>query len=147
MDRFIYKEKREYRRVEKTPSLQIFDNIFSKVVLLVVSFFLLYNISHSVNITIQKIEILKTAREEVDSLRLKNLKLALLLDNMQSKEYLEIQARDRLNFSGEKEYVFVIPENILDDAKNKVNSILQGDEYIEERTGFEIWRDFIFLGI
>ena len=79
-----------------------------------------YSIYNSVIITYQKIEISKHAREEVDKLRLENLKLALSLESMSSQEYIEVQARDRLNFSGSDEYIFVIPDSTLKSAQEQI---------------------------
>lgn len=84
---------------------------------------------------------------EVDSLRLKNLELDLLLSSMQSKEYLEVQARDRLNFTGEKEYVFVIPDSLLKEKEKDLNRILYGQEEKKEEKGYEVWKDFFFDGV
>lgn len=84
---------------------------------------------------------------EVDSLRLKNLELDLLLSSMQSKEYLEVQARDRLNFTGEKEYVFVIPDILLKEKEKDLNRILYGQEEKKEEKAYEVWKDFFFDGV
>lgn len=148
MDRFIYKDpaKKQTTKNRVGPS-PIFNTIFAKALLLTVSFFLLYNIINSVNITIQKLDIHKRAQREVDELRLKNLELALLLQNMGSAEYLEIQARDRLNFSGEQEYLFVVPTNLLEETKVKVQNILSEGECPYEGEPFDIWADFLVNGI
>jgi cell division protein FtsB len=145
MEGFVYKEKSKRRGTNNSPS--IFNNFVTRVVLLVVSVFLLYNVVHSVNITIQKLNILQRARMEVDELRLKNLEFALLLENIQGVEYLEIQARDRLNFAGEKEYVFVIPEDVLDNSKEDLDKFLGLEVEQDLRGGYEIWSDFLFNGI
>lgn len=83
---------------------------------------------------------------EVDELRLNNLQLALLLENMESKEYLEVQARNRLNFAGEKEYIFVIPENILEEAGKNIEGILQINQE-EDIKVYEEWQRFLLEGI
>jgi cell division protein FtsB len=148
MDRFIYKDpnRRESTKKRIGPN-PIFNTIFAKILLLTVSFFLFYNIINSVNITIQKLDIHKRAQREVDELRLKNLELALLLENMGREEYLEIQARDRLNFSGEKEYLFVVPVNLLEETKLKVQNILSEEDCPYEGPPFEVWADFLVNGI
>ena len=148
MDRFIYKDPSKRQRTKnKIGPSPIFNTIFAKILLLIVSFFLFYNVINSVNITIQKLDIHNKAQKEVDELRLKNLELALLLENMGREEYLEIQARDRLNFSGEKEYLFVVPVNLLEETKIKVQNILSEDECPYEGQPFEIWADFLVNGI
>lgn len=83
---------------------------------------------------------------EVDELRLNNLQLALLLENMESKEYLEVQARNRLNFAGEKEYIFVIPENVLEEAGKNIEGILQINQE-EDIKVYEEWQRFLLEGI
>ena len=148
MDKFIYRERINASRNIGTPSFSgLFDNIITKGVLLAVSVFLLYNVAHSINITIQKLDILKRAEMEVDVLRLKNLELAMLLENMQSREYLEVQARDRLNFAGEREYVFVIPDSVLEGAQDDMEKLLNIDGRLEREPTYEIWRDFLLKGI
>jgi len=116
------------------------------VVLLVISVFLLYNVGHSASITIQKLDILQKARVEVDELRLKNLELALLLDNIQGVEYLEIQARNRLKLAGEQEYIFVIPEGVLEGVDNDFKKLLKKGGGVEKRAVYEIWREFLLKG-
>jgi cell division protein FtsB len=148
MDRFIYKERRSITRNDNVEVFAgLFNNIITKILLLTISVFLLYNVAHSVNITVQKLDILRRAKVEVDTLRLKNLELAMLLGNMQSREYLEVQARDRLNFAGEKEYVFVIPENVLEEAGEDMDNLLGINEVEEIKPVYEIWEDFILNGI
>jgi len=148
MDRFIYREQKDRRSRNSTSSVSsLFNNFVTRIILLTISVFLLYNVGHSVNITVQRLDILKRAQIEVDSLRLKNLELELLLDSMQSKEYLEVQARDRLNFAGEREYVFVIPENLLEGTDSELNRILYGEKEEEEVSVLEVWEEFFLRGI
>jgi cell division protein FtsB len=59
------------------------------------------------------LEILNHAEKEVGDLRLDNLELLTLSEYMKSDEYLETEARNRLNLSGKGETVFVIPDEIL----------------------------------
>ncbi len=148
MDRFIYKqsEKRSRGKRSSGPN-SLFNNFVTRVTLLVVSVFLLYNVGNSISITIQKLDILQKARVEVDNLRLKNLELALLLDGIQGIEYLEIQARDRLNFAGEEEYVFVIPEEVLDNTQSDLEALLRDGKEKERQKVYEIWGDFLSGGV
>jgi cell division protein FtsB len=147
MDRFIYREKRSNKSGRKRYSNSLFNNVISKIVLLVISIFLLYNVTHSISITIQKLDILQKARVEVDNLRLKNLELALLLDNIQGVEYLEIQARDRLNFAGEEEYIFVIPESVLENSGKDLEKLLSDGEQEQRKSVYEVWGNFLLNGI
>ncbi|MDD4382164.1 MAG: septum formation initiator family protein [Candidatus Dojkabacteria bacterium] len=149
MDKVIYKPK-ERRYTEDVKGKRVdtfFNGILVKILLLGISIFLFYNIGHSVMLTIQKIDILRKAQREVENLRLKNLELATLLDSMQSVEYLEVEARDRLSFSAKKDFVFVIPESLLSMASNHLEKIVD-ENYVEETEyGFKVWKDFILSGI
>lgn len=148
MDRVIYRGERKRARRDEVSSVgNLFNSLFAKITLLAISIFLFYNVAHSIKITVQRLDILKRAEMEVDSLRLKNLELDLLLSSMQSKEYLEVQARDRLNFTGEKEYVFVIPDSLLKEKEKDLNRILYGQEEKKEEKGYEVWKDFFFDGV
>ena len=125
----------------------ILDNILTKIFFIVISVILLYNVFHSFKIMFQKKEILNRARIEVERLRLTNLELEITLEDMQSVEYLEIQARDRLNFGGEKEFVFVIPDEVMADYSVKLQEIVSTKPVVSSRRGHEVWVDFIVRGI
>lgn len=149
MDRIIYKrpDRREVSNERTTFVDSFFNSIVAKLLLLGISIFLFYNIAHSVMLTIQKVEILRNAKIEVESLRLKNLELATLLDSMQSVEYLEVEARDRLSFSAKNDFVFVIPESLLSMASSHLEKIVD-ENYVEDTEyGIEVWKDFILSGI
>jgi hypothetical protein len=90
---------------------------------------------------------LQRARREVDELRLKNLELALLIEDIQGLEYLEIQARDRLNFAGEKEFIFVIPDATLAQADDDLDRFLGNNEEKPQEGAYEVWADFFLKGI
>lgn len=151
MDRVIYNSKKEFisdREKPKQGTLNTFlSNTFVKIGLIAISIFLLYSVYNSIEITGQKIEISKKARKEVDELRLENLKLALALESMQTDEYLEVQARDRLNFAGNSEFLFVIPEPILESAEERVDTYLNGPEEVEPVPTYMQWFEFVKAGI
>jgi cell division protein FtsB len=148
MDRVVYKDKNTRNPTKRaSPSRSIFNNVVTKIVLLITSIFLLYNVGHSISITVQKLNILQRARAEVDTLRLKNLELALLLDNIQGVEYLEIQARNRLKLSGEGEYIFIIPEEVLEGVDSDLSNLLGLREEKEQKEVYEIWKDFLVKGV
>jgi cell division protein FtsB len=140
-------KKQGMQQSRKKSSPSIFNNAVTRFLFLGVSVFLLYNVGHSINITVQKLNILQRARVEVDELRLKNLELALLIGDIQGLEYLEIQARDRLNFAGEKEYVFVIPEATLAQADKDLDKFLGNNQEEVQEGGYEVWADFFLNGI
>jgi hypothetical protein len=66
---------------------------------------------------------------------------------MQTVEYLEVEARDRLNFTGKKDIVFVIPENMYPVAREYVDSLLSEKEVDSSEYGFEVWKNFLSSGI
>lgn len=151
MDRVIYNSKKEFisdREKPKQGTLNTFlSNTFVKIGLIAISIFLLYSVYNSIETTGQKIEISKKARKEVDELRLENLKLALALESMQTDEYLEVQARDRLNFAGNSEFLFVIPEPVLESAEERVDTYLNGSEEVEPVPTYMQWFEFVKAGI
>ncbi len=148
MDKVIYRKEKPYteKRVD-IPNSSVVNNTPVKIFFLAISVILLYNVFHSVKITVQKLEILKNARVEVESLRLENLELALLLDDMQSVEYVEIQARDRLNFGSKNEYVFVIPEDALGSARGVVEKLLSEENALSSKELYAVWWEFLRNGI
>jgi cell division protein FtsB len=148
MDKVTYRPKNlPEREVRKSPSVSIFNNIFVKIGLLGIAVFLFYNVAHSIQITYQKVEILRNARNEVEQLRVTNLELETQLDDMQSSEYIEIAARDKLNFSGENETTFVIPDALMATAKESLSEILYGDKKDTNKTIIEQWEDFLVHGV
>ncbi len=120
-----------------------------KFVALGVSVIILYSVFNSAKITIQKLEILKKAEQEVQDLRLTNLHLSISIKDMSTDRYLEKEARDRLNFGGEGEVVFVIPENSLVLAKKEVDEIIQtkAEDVYGEGSNVDKWVTFFINGV
>lgn len=148
MDKISYRSNGLPRReIKKNIAPAVFSNSFVKIGFILISVFLLYNVSHSIDITIQKVNILKNARSEVETLRVTNLILATQLQNMQSPEYIEVEARDRLNFSGNKDLVFVIPDSLLDTAKERLDSILNGQKVESVETVLQQWEELLIQGV
>ncbi len=148
MDRVVYRQPDKRVKQEKEiVIMSLFNSPVAKIVLLGISVFLVYNIFHSIGITVQKVDILNKARVEVEDLRLKNLGLASLLERMQTVEYLEVEARDRLNFAGKKDIVFVIPESMYPVAEEYVNELFSEKRAEKNEYGFEAWKSFLTSGI
>ena len=139
--------RKKYRSGSKTTINRSVRKKIVKIGLIAISIFLLYSVYNSIEITGQKIEISKKARKEVDKLRFENLKLALALESMQTDEYLEVQARDRLNFAGNSEFLFVIPEPVLESAEERVDTYLNGPEEVEPVPTYMQWFEFVKAGI
>ncbi len=142
--------KFERKRVEKD-NIDIFQRITgSKVggsLLIILSGILIYNIAKSMIITSEKVQILSQAEKEVSNLRLDNLENLLLIEYMTSDEYLETEARNRLNLSKKGEVAFVIPEEILEKGLLQVERILNEDERVSDIENWRIWQDFFIVGI
>lgn len=117
------------------------------VFLLFLSGLLLYNIVKSIMITSEKVEILNQAEREVSGLRLNNLELITLTEYMTSDEYLETEARNRLNLSKKGEVSFVIPEEILEKGISEVEEILNDKKEVSADENWVIWYDFFISGI
>lgn len=151
MDRILYKTNEEiknFRRSEESNTFKpLLENIFVKIGLIAISFFLFYNIYHSIIITSEKLKISKKANEEVSKLRVENLRLGLELENMKSSEFLEVQARDRLNLSSSGEYIFIIDKNLLNSAKESLRVYLGEDDSVSKTSSFEAWRKFFIDGV
>jgi cell division protein FtsB len=148
MDKVTYRPKNlPEREVKNTRVGNLFNNLFVKVLLLGVSAFLCYNVAHSIEITDQKVSILKNAREEVEQLRVTNLNLETQLDNMRSSDYIEIAARDKLNLSGSNETTFVIPDSLMASAKESLDVILNGQKNTPSRSVPQQWEELILNGV
>jgi len=148
MDKVIYKVNRDTNSEEKSIKLNpILENFFVKLCLIGVSFFLFYNIYHSVIITAEKLEISRNAKKEVNNLRMENLKMSMELEEMKSKEYLEVQARNRLDLSASDEYVFIIDPVLLENAEKIIASYIDDSAQKETKPVYEVWMDFFDKGI
>jgi len=95
----------------------------------------------------QKLEISKNAKKEVNDLRIRNLKMSLELEEMKSNEYLEVQARDRLDLSGNNEYVFIIDPKLRKNAESIVATYIDESEKMPEEYGYKAWLKFFEEGI
>ncbi len=128
---------------------QISNHWLFKLSALVVSIIVLYSVFNSILITIKKVDILKNAEKEVNSLRLENLNLSIGIKDMSTDQYLEKEARDRLNFGGKGEVVFVIPETMIKYAKTEVDSIVNPpvEPVYESGSNIDKWLQFLVLGV
>jgi len=120
-----------------------------KLLALTISVAIFYSVFNSAKITVKKLEILRKAEQEVEDLRLTNLHLSISIKDMSTDRYLEKEARDRLNFGGQGEVVFVIPENSLELAKGAVEDITRPEQesVYEEDNNIGEWIEFIMAGV
>jgi len=134
---------------ENSELLQIFDSVFVKLFLIGISAFILWSVYNSVNITFQKLDILKRAEREVEDLRIQNLYLSISMKDMSTDKYLEREARNRLNFGNTGEIVFVIPENVMGQASKDVEELLESDITNTFKPSFTLnaWLSFLLKGI
>jgi len=112
------------------------------VMFLILSGILFYNIVKSIIITTEKLEILNQAETEVADLRLSNLELILLEEYMTSDEYLETEARNRLNLGKKGEVSFVISGEMLDRGRLIVQGVLGEEGNVDTGDNWIVWYDF-----
>ena len=145
----VRKDREQFARKESSEFSQVFDSIFVKLFLIGISIFILWSVYNSVNITFQKLDILKKAEKEVEDLRIQNLYLSISMKDMSTGKYLEKEARDRLNFGNTGEIVFVIPDNVMNQADKDVEEILRSNDksILEPDFTLSLWMDFIMKGI
>lgn len=145
----VRRNREQLSKKETSEFIQIFDSIFVKILLLGISAFILWSVYNSINITFQKLDILKRAEKEVEDLRIENLYLSISMKDMSTDKYLEKEARDRLNFGDTNEIVFVIPDNVMNQAGIDVNTTLESSrrEIPEPKFTLSSWVEFIMRGI
>lgn len=110
--------------------------------LVITTVFLIYNIFKSVDLTIKKIGILNQAEREVDDLRLKNVSLLLSREEVETDDYIETEARDRLNLARKDELVFVISDIALQQGFDIVDAVLKPDLQVDSRPVYTQWVEF-----
>jgi hypothetical protein len=94
----------------------------------------------------QKLSLLKQAEQEVTDLRLDNLELSLQLEEAGTRDNLEKEARDRLNYGEEGEVLFVIDEELVEVGKRRVDEILNPKQETEDVKVLAQWVEFIIGG-
>jgi len=85
--------------------------IYGVAILIVL--FITYNLVRQITQAVKSGERLSEATEEVFKLQLKNKELKKKLSQIQSADYIEQQARDKLGLSKKGETVVIIPEDKL----------------------------------
>lgn len=120
-----------------------------KIVTISLSVLFLYAVTNSIILMVKKIDFLKEAEGEVQNLRLQNLHLSVGIMDMSTDKYLEKEARDRLNFGGEGEVVFVIPKSTLELAIKQLDTVINPtvEPVYERGSNIYEWVDFVITGI
>lgn len=149
MDRVIRIRKQRGESQSRGELPAFFDSIPVKLLLVGITVFILWSVYNSGKITLQKLEILKQAESEVEDLRIQNLHLSLSILEMSSDKYLETEARNRLNYGGDGEIVFVIPANVLKESVKRIQKDRESTEMIGLNREFtlEKWLGFLSSGI
>jgi cell division protein FtsB len=94
------------------------------IVYIVVASFLVFNLGRLVYLNIENKQKVDQRNNEVFSLESDVGELEKQVDYYQTDEYLEKEARDRLNMTKPNETVYIIPENLKDDIKKEDPSSL-----------------------
>jgi cell division protein FtsB len=115
------------------------------------SFFMFYNIGKSIYIAGQKLEIIEQANQEVTSLRLDNIKLVMEKSKVSDSDYIEIEARNRLNYAKQGEVQFIISEKLMDEYKNaEVLGLSDSSNSVEKelttQERVKVWEEFLLSG-
>lgn len=128
---------------------EISNHWIFKLAALAVSSVIFFSVFNSVKITVQKLEILKKAEQEVEDLRLENLHLSIGIKDMSTDKYLEKEARDRLNFGGRDEIVFVIPIPSLEIAREEVGLLVNPtvEDIYKSGNNLDQWIQFVVFGV
>ncbi|HRI05533.1 MAG TPA: septum formation initiator family protein [Candidatus Dojkabacteria bacterium] len=139
--------KVRFKVVKKSQVGESFSNrkalvFIGNFLLVITTVFLIYNIFKSVDLTIKKIGILNQAEREVDDLRLKNVSLLLSREEVETDDYIETEARDRLNLARKDELVFVISDIALQQGFDIVDAVLKPDLQVDSRPVYTQWVEF-----
>lgn len=86
-------------------------------------------------------ERIKTAREKVEEARQKNEELAEELKYVQSEEFVEKEARDKLGMGKEGETIVVVPKDVIE---KEVEKVRKEKEVPEGVPNWRLWKEAFF---
>jgi len=144
-------ERRSINNKRQPENNHKFVNVITVIAFIALSTYFLSQTVRSVDITRQKLDIFDRAKEEVGDLRITNIKLILMSERVETEEYIEEEARNRLNYAKDGEILFIIPEELLSetDLDRYVNTFSYG--YQELQTvgdgNISIWVAFFIDGL
>lgn len=123
------------RKSQQNPASSFAVSAVISISFFVLSGVLAINSVKSISMAYKRSELLGQAQGEVDSLRLKNLELMLEKEKIIGSDYVEEQARDRLNYVMEGEVMIVLPEtgDILGASESEVEDVE------DEEAGWQRW--------
>jgi len=143
-----------------TPSIQknkksgsFVTNLLLQIVFIGISIFMFYNVGRSVYMASAKLAILEQAEQEVEKLRLENIALVLQNEEASSDDYVEKQARDRLNYARDGETQCVISDTLIESYELEMGQSEDQDNGAEDvlgaqtKSNFQVWIDFFVDGI
>jgi cell division protein FtsB len=148
MENVIFKEKKTGKQSKQETSPNFVVNWVIALTFLVISSFLIFNSIRSFQITNDKLAILEKARTDVTDFRLKNIKLILEKEKIETDDFTETDIRNRLNYSKKNEILFVLSDQAIETALIEVKEIVKEQEKdIVEKSVAMQWIEFFNGGI
>jgi hypothetical protein len=128
------------------------NGFFTKLMYLgaiLMSIFFLVNTYRSIQLTIEKLEILDQAEIDVEDLRLSNLELLQFSELVKSDFYVELEGRDRLHLSQEDEFVIIISDDLMNSSEldQYYGTFLPVETEDSLPVGLSAWLNFAIEGV
>lgn len=114
---------------------------YIRYIVLIVSLFLIFSISRSILGLLQKGKTLDEAKERVDALEEEQAKLLEMREVVESEEFVEREAREKLGLAKPGEVIVILPS---DDILRKFAPKFEEEEFVEERPIWERWARMFF---
>lgn len=111
---------------------------FILIIVLILSFFIIFNLSQSITRLWQKQDLLINAKKELGKEKQINEQLKRQEKEVNSRFFIEEQARDKLLYVKPDEQLVILPNNLIvheDETKKKP---------IIEKPNWEQWRELFF---
>lgn len=110
---------------------------YIKYAILIVSLFLIFSVSRSIWGLLQKGRTLDEAKERVEELEKEQAKLLKMREVVESEEFVEREAREKLGLAKPGEVIVVLPP---DDILRKFAPKVEEEEFVQEQP---IWRRWV----
>lgn len=116
---------------------------YIRYIVLIVSLFLIFSISRSIWGLLQKGKTLDEAKERVEELEKEQAKLLEMREVIESEEFVEREAREKLGLAKPGEVVVILPH---DDILRKFAPKVEEEEFVQEQPIWKRWvRMFFWL--
>lgn len=112
-------------------------NRFVYTLLLIIGIYLIVSLSRSIYLFWSKRDVLRQAEEKVQKEMKKNKELAQQLYQVRSSEFIEQQARDKLNLAKPQETVVVVPPKLVSELATYSGTISAQNK--EEEPNWKKW--------